>query len=78
MDLWVDADTGLPWKITAEGSIDVPAGAGTTSGPIEFRMGFEFEEYNGDVNIPEAPQDAKSFVELFSDGGGLFGDDTGD
>jgi len=41
-------------------------------------MGFDFEEYNGSVDIPDAPKDAKSFVELFSDGGGLFGDDTGD
>jgi hypothetical protein len=83
LDLWVDPETGLPYEIEAEGSIDMgAAGADTTvsglSGPMEFRMSFEFESYNGDVDIPEAPKDAKSFVELFSDGGGLFGDSTGD
>lgn len=81
LDLWVDPDTGLPHSLQAEGSIDMPAGEGTTGtvpGPMEFKMGFEFDEYNGNVNIPDAPKDAKTFVELFSDGGGLFGDDTGD
>ena len=77
LDLWVDPDNGLPRRLNATGSMDIPDdGTGTTpGGPMEFEMGFEFEEYNSsDVNIPDAPKDAKSFVELFSDGGGLFGD----
>ena len=80
LDLWVDPDNGLPRRLSATGSMDIPDdGTGATAGgPMEFEMGFEFDEYNGNVDIPDAPKDAKSFVELFSDGGGLFGDDTGD
>jgi hypothetical protein len=81
LDLWVDMDSGLPYRLSAAGSMELPDdGTGTSpGGPMEFEMGFEFEEYNSsDVDIPDAPKDAKSFVELFSDGGGLFGDDTGE
>jgi hypothetical protein len=80
LDLWVDSSTGLPARLSATGSMDLPDdGTGVAvGGPMEFKMGFDFEEYNGSVDIPDAPKDAKSFVELFSDGGGLFGDDTGD
>ena len=81
LDLWVDPDTGLPYKIEAAGSMDLPEGTdetgATAGGPMEFKMGFEIDGYNGDVDIPDAPTDAKSFVELLSEGG-IFGDDTGD
>ena len=80
LDLWVDPDNGLPRRLNATGSMDLPDdGTGASAGgSMGFEMGFEFEDYNGNVEIPDAPKDAKSFVELFSDGGGLFGDDTGD
>jgi len=78
-DLWLDADSGLPRRLEASGSMDVPpadSDGAMISGPLEFEMRFDFEEYNGDVDIPEAPKDAKSFLEIFSDGG-IFGDDPG-
>ncbi len=75
LDLWVDPDTGLPYRIQAGGSMDIPdTGTGTAGGPIQFQMKFDFAEYNGSVDIPDAPKDAKSFVDLFSNGGGIFGD----
>ncbi len=75
LDLWVDPDSGLPYRIQASGSIDMPdTGTGTAAGPMQFQMKFDFEEYNGSVDIPDAPKDAKSFVDLFSNGGGIFGD----
>ncbi|HSP56574.1 MAG TPA: hypothetical protein VLS25_13415 [Dehalococcoidia bacterium] len=78
LDLWVDPDTGLPHRIQAGGSLDIPdTGTGTGGGPMQFQMKFEFEEYNGSVDIPDAPKDAKSFVDLFGDGG-IFGDSSSD
>jgi len=78
LDLWVDPDTGLPYRIQAGGSVDIPdTGTGTAGGPMQFQMKFEFEEYNGSVDIPDAPKDAKSFVDLFSDGG-IFGNSSSD
>lgn len=80
LDLWVNPDNGLPRRLSASGSMELPDdGTGTSpGGAMEFKMGFEFEKYNENVDIPDAPKDAKSFVDLFSDGGGLFGDDSGD
>jgi len=80
-DLWMDAGSGLPRRLQASGSMDVPpatdSDGATINGPLEFDMRFDFEKYNGDVDIPEAPKDAKSFLEIFSDGG-IFGDSSGD
>ena len=78
LDLWVDPDTNLPRRIRAGGSLDIPdTGTVTGGGPMQFQMKFEFEEYNGSVDIPDAPKDAKSFVDLFGEGG-IFGDSSSD
>jgi hypothetical protein len=72
MDLWVDTQTLLPFRLSANGSFDFepPADAEDAdffgTGPATFDMLIEFESYNEPVQIPEAPADAKSFAELFS------------
>lgn len=78
-DLWVETDTGLPYRLQAVGSMDLPAGTDDSGAPaggaMEFEMRFDFEGFNGNVDIPDAPANAKSFVELFSNGDGT---DEGD
>ena len=73
-DLWVNPDTGLPYRIQATGNMDVPKGTDDTGaalgGPMQFEMRFDFDAFNVDVNIPAAPANAKSFVELFGGGNG--------
>lgn len=75
-DLWVNPDTGLPYRIQAVGDMDVPDGTAETGaalgGPMRFEMRFDFNAFNVNVDIPAAPENAKSFVELF--GGGDAGD----
>jgi len=65
LDLWVDPDSGLPYRIQAVGSMEVPQGAAMLGGALEFEMRFNFSEYNGPVDIPNAPANAKPFVDLF-------------
>lgn len=69
-DLWVDPATGLPYRIQAVGSMEVPGAAEQLGGPMQFEMRFDFEEYNGSVEIPAAPADAKPFADLFGEDGG--------
>ncbi len=75
-DLWVDPDNGLPFRVLAAGDLAVPdmTGAGGETA-VGFELKFDFTDYNGNVNIPDAPKDAKSFVELFGD---LGSEDTGE
>lgn len=61
MEMWVDTDTLLPHKLTAAGAFDVKAQHAT------FAMTMNFREYNGTVKLPDAPQDAKPFKDLFGD-----------
>lgn len=72
-DLWVDPATGLPFRIQAVGTMEVPQGIDDTGaalgGPMKFDMRFDFDAYNVDVNIPAAPGDAKPFVDLFGGDG---------
>ncbi len=71
-DLWVSPDTGLPYRIQAVGNMDVPKGAADTGaalgGPMRFEMRFDFNSFNVNVEIPAAPVNAKSFIELFGGG----------
>jgi hypothetical protein len=60
MDIWVEPTTLLPRKLAAVGTFQV----GTES--AELVMEFNFREYNGAVDIPGPPADAKTFEELFS------------
>ncbi|TMB68817.1 MAG: hypothetical protein E6J43_05570 [Chloroflexi bacterium] len=66
MDILVDPATLLPFTLEANTTLNV----GQES--MEFAMKFKFFDYNGRVDIPEAPKDAKPFDQAF--GGSLFGD----
>ena len=73
-DLWVDPDSGLPFRVLAAGDLAVPGVTGTDGeSAVGFELQFDFTDYNGNVDMPAAPQDAKSFVEIF---GALGGEDT--
>jgi hypothetical protein len=62
-DIWVDADTFLPYKFAMEGEF-------TFDGEVMvLEATMLFTGYNEPVDIPAAPEDAVSFAELFS---GLF------
>ena len=61
-DVWVDPDSYLPYKLTAGG--EFPFGADA----LVFDAEVLFTGYNEPVEIPDAPQDAVSFGDLF---GGL-------
>ncbi len=63
MDVWVDAETLLPHKLSADGTIGF--GEQETSMVIEFT----FLSYNEVVQIPAAPEDAKDFGQLLGLGG---------
>jgi outer membrane lipoprotein-sorting protein len=64
-DVWLDSETLLPYKLTAEGSF---TGEATSSEPALGEMTFTLTiivaEYNGYVTLPEPPADAKPFAEL--------------
>jgi hypothetical protein len=65
IDIMIDPETLFPYTFDANGQI----GAGEES--MNFAMNFKFFGYNGPVDIPPPPPDAKSFDEGFSD---VFGD----
>jgi hypothetical protein len=72
-DIWLDSETMLPYKLTAEGSFSGPGIEGELSAEeMVFEMTIVVSEYNGDVTMPEPPADARPFSEL---GAGLFGDE---
>jgi outer membrane lipoprotein-sorting protein len=62
-DIWLDSDTMLPYKLTAEGSF----AGDTAGGSMEFSLAIVIEEYNGYVTMPEPPGDARPFSELGQD-----------
>ena len=66
MDMLVDPTTLLPFTLEANTTLDF----GQES--MDFAMQFKFFDYNGPVDIPEAPKDAKPFDQAFQ--GSLFGD----
>jgi hypothetical protein len=69
-DVWLDSDTMLPYRVTAEGSFNgSDFGEEALAGEILFKFTIEVAEYNGDVTLPDPPADAKSFAEL---GAGMF------
>jgi hypothetical protein len=62
-DAWVDPETFLPYMLTATGEFAFGADA------MEFDATMRFFGYNEAVEIPDPPEDAVPFAELFS---GLF------
>ena len=65
MDILVDPATLLPFTLEAQTTLNF----GQES--MDFAMKFKFFDYNGRVDIPEAPKDAKPFDQAFR--GSLFG-----
>jgi len=65
MDILVDPATLLPFTLEAQTTLNF----GQES--MDFAMKFKFFDYNGRVDIPEAPKDAKPFDQAFQ--GSLFG-----
>ncbi len=55
-DLWVDAETLLPHRVTIDGSFTIG------SDSMDFAATIRFLEYNGAVTIPEPPADAQTFA----------------
>src|SRR5436309_5246235 len=64
MDFWVDPHTLLPRKLVANGSLDLGDVPGV-SGPLTLEIVMNFREYNGSVEIPSPPADAKPFQDAF-------------
>ena len=70
MELWLDMETFLPYKMTASGSFEMgQLAAGAGSDEMAFEMTIVISEYNGAVTLPTPPEDAQSLDEL---GEGLF------
>jgi hypothetical protein len=63
MDILMDPVTFLPYTFEANGQF----GSGAETG--NFTLAFKFFDYNGPVDIPEPPADAKPFDEAFGDFG---------
>jgi hypothetical protein len=59
LDIWIGKDDFLPYRMTANGSIN----AGD-SGTLVMDLSAEFGHYNEDVDIPAAPAQAKSFSDI--------------
>lgn len=62
VDVWVGTEDNLPYMLMLGASLN------TAQGPFTLSMTGNFDDYNGDVDIPEAPDDAQSFADMF---GGL-------
>ena len=54
-EIWIDESTGLPRRMQYGFAMDLPQGGGD----MRFRM--DFDAYNGDVYIPDVPEDAAPF-----------------
>jgi hypothetical protein len=64
-DIWLDSETLLPYRLTAEGSFSGGStGDGLPTGEMEFKMAIVLAEYNGYVTMPEPPADARPLSEL--------------
>lgn len=63
MDILMDPVTLLPYTFEANGQF----GSGAETG--KFTLAFKFFDYNGPVDIPEPPADAKPFDEALGDFG---------
>jgi hypothetical protein len=65
VDLWLDTETLLPYKVTAEGSFDTgEAITDAMLGEMKFGFTIVIHQYNGTVTFPEPPADAKSFEDV--------------
>jgi hypothetical protein len=58
-DIWVEKDSQLPYRMKADGNFGVSGQSATMT------MTVDFLEYNRPVNIPDAPENAKSFADAF-------------
>lgn len=58
-DIWVENESQLPYRMTADGTFSVLTESATMT------MTVDFLEYNQPVNIPDAPEGAKSFTDAF-------------
>jgi hypothetical protein len=58
VDLWLDKETRLPRRHTISMNLDM------NGQPVTMDMRMAFTEYNGDVTIPDAPDDARPFDAL--------------
>lgn len=65
VDLWLYPETYLPHKIEASASFSAEGESGNMTFSVRFL------DYNGDVILPDPPEDAQRFEEMF---GGLFED----
>ncbi len=61
MDILMDPATLLPYTFEASGDF------GSSGQPAQFTMAFTFFDYNGTVDIPEPPDNAKPFQDAFGD-----------
>ncbi len=61
MDVWLDSETLLPDRFEAHGEFD--AGVDVA----DFEMSMRFFGYDEPVDIPDAPEHAQPFADLFSD-----------
>ena len=59
VDLWIGKEDFLPYKMTAGGEI-----AAGDQGALVLDLTADFSDYNQDVTIPDAPEEAKSFTEI--------------
>lgn len=59
MDIWVHADSFLPYKLNATASFDA---AGETT---DMTFSVKFTDYNVDFDLPDPPDDAQSLQDVF-------------
>ncbi|MBI5287878.1 MAG: hypothetical protein HY873_02770 [Chloroflexi bacterium] len=64
VDTWVDPDTLLPRRIVMDMDVEM----GSLGQDMQMTMTMDFLEYNGEVNIPDAPADARPLSELAGEG----------
>lgn len=67
IDLWVGKDDFLPYKLA------MTASANTAEGRMELTGEATFDNYNEEVEIPDAPDDAVSMAEFFAE---MFAEET--
>jgi hypothetical protein len=66
-DIWLDSETLLPHRLTAEGSFSSGTTDDGATNTMQFSLAIVVDAYNGDVTIPDPPADAQPFSELNTD-----------
>lgn len=62
VDYWIDPDTMLPRRVVMDMNVEMPG-----VGEMDMTMTMDFLEFNGEVDIPEPPADAKDFSEYLEE-----------